>query len=70
MLRHMDNTTTAARPRLLTTGEVAEALRVSAETIRRHVGDGTIRAVTIGRLIRIPASELDRLLDDVTASRR
>lgn len=64
----MDNTNIA--PQLLTVREVAEALRVSTETIRRHVHDGTIRAVTIGRLIRIPAPELERLLDDVAATRR
>ena len=60
--RPMDNTTPAARP-LLTVGEVAAALRISTETIRRHVHDGTIRAITVGRVIRIPASELERLLD-------
>jgi excisionase family DNA binding protein len=66
----MDNMTAAAPPALLTTQEVADALRVSSETIRRHVHDGTVRAVTIGRVIRIPASELDRLFDDVSATGR
>jgi excisionase family DNA binding protein len=49
---------------LLKVAEVAVALRVSGETIRRRVADGTIRGVVLGRVIRIPRGELERLLDD------
>ncbi|HEU5214913.1 MAG TPA: helix-turn-helix domain-containing protein [Gaiellaceae bacterium] len=66
----MRHTTTVEAPPLLTISEVASALRVSYETIRRRVSDGTIHSVTLGRVIRVPASELDRLLDDVSATRR
>jgi excisionase family DNA binding protein len=49
---------------LLKVAEVAVALRVSGETIRRRVADGTIRGFVLGRVIRIPRGELERLLDD------
>ena len=69
-MSHTPTTPAPTSPPLLTVSEVAAALRVSTETIRRHVHDGSIRAVTIGRLMRIPAPELERLLDDVNATRR
>ena len=43
--------------------ELADALRVHPETIRRRIADGTIRAMAIGRVLRVPATELERLLD-------
>jgi excisionase family DNA binding protein len=62
--------TATSRPDLLTTQEVADALRVSTETIRRHVHEGAIAAVRLGTVIRIPVYELERLLADVAATRR
>jgi hypothetical protein len=42
-------------------------LRLSPATVRARVRDGTLRAARIGRApnapLRIPAPELDRLLD-------
>jgi excisionase family DNA binding protein len=46
--------------------EAAAALRLSPQTIRARVRDGTLRAARIGRApnapLRIPAPELDRVL--------
>jgi excisionase family DNA binding protein len=50
-------------PRLLTTGEAATALRVTSQTIRRRIDDGTIHAVRLGGIVRIPATELDRVIE-------
>ncbi|WP_370588711.1 helix-turn-helix domain-containing protein [Pseudonocardia sp. C8] len=47
--------------RFLTMAEVAAELRVSRRTIERHVREGTIRAIRLGRLRRVPASEIVRL---------
>ena len=54
---------------LLTTGEVAAALRVTSQTVRSRVADGTLRAVRLGGVIRIPASEVSRLLEGTHESR-
>lgn len=67
MSRH---TTTAEAPTLLTISEVASALRISYETARRRVADGTVRSIALGCVIRVPASELERIIDDVSATRR
>jgi excisionase family DNA binding protein len=55
---------------LLTVAEVASALRVSGETIRRRIGDGTIRGVRLGSVLRVPTRELERVLDDATNTTR
>jgi excisionase family DNA binding protein len=56
---------TTARSReshaLLTVRECAQRLRVSQETIRRRVDDGSLAAVKLGSVRRVFASELDRL---------
>ncbi len=44
------------------TDSVAELLGVSKRTIERRIADGSIRALKLGRVVRIPASELERLL--------
>lgn len=46
----------------LTTTEVAAALGVSRRTVLRRVEDGSIRAMRLGKAVRIPKAELDRLL--------
>lgn len=51
-----------AHPAWVTVRDAAEALRVSDRTIRNWVAAGILKADRVGpRLIRIPASELDRL---------
>ena len=49
---------------LLTTGEVATALRVDSSTVRRWAANGSVSSVRLPNgTIRIPRSELDRMLD-------
>lgn len=42
--------------------EAAEALACSRKHIYELVSEGEIRAVKIGRLVRIPVAEMNRLL--------
>jgi excisionase family DNA binding protein len=39
---------------LLTVNEVATMLRVSPLTVRRHIASGRLRALRVGRRIRVP----------------
>ncbi|MBI4311929.1 MAG: helix-turn-helix domain-containing protein [Chloroflexi bacterium] len=43
---------------LLTISEAARALRVSAVTVRRHIAQGEIRAVRVGRQVRVSKEAL------------
>jgi excisionase family DNA binding protein len=47
----------------LTIPQAAAALNMSRATIYRRIEDGTIRAVRIGGLIRVPTSELERIVN-------
>lgn len=59
----------AAEPNvILTVAEVAEYLRVDQDIIYRLVHDGDLRAVRIGRAIRIPMQEVRRYVEDQLAS--
>jgi excisionase family DNA binding protein len=60
---------------MLTVDEVAARLRVSRESVRRWARQGRLRAVHVGRQLRIPPEEVNRILSDgldspVTVSRR
>jgi excisionase family DNA binding protein len=57
------NATTELKPAALTISEAGTALHMSRASIYRRIEDGTIRAVKIGSLTRIPVSEIRRLLD-------
>lgn len=48
--------------RLYTVREVAAALGVHPETIRRLIHDGRIDAVRVGRVLRVEPRELERFL--------
>lgn len=50
------------KARLLTVGEVADALRVSNMTVYRLVGSGQLAALRVGRSYRIREDDLDRYL--------
>ena len=50
------------RNRLLTVPEFAEALRVKPSCVRRWIGESRITFVHVGRLVRIPTSEVDRII--------
>ena len=47
----------------LTPQEVADILKVSRWTVYSWISDGRIRYKKLGRLVRIPRSEVDRLLN-------
>jgi excisionase family DNA binding protein len=42
--------------------EAARLLRISRASAYRRVGDGTIRVVRLGRLIRVPRAAIEELL--------
>jgi excisionase family DNA binding protein len=46
----------------LTYKEFARESRLSVSTVRKHVRQGELRATRIGRAVRIPRSELERLV--------
>jgi excisionase family DNA binding protein len=48
--------------RLLTIPEFAAALRVKPSCVRRWVGENKVTFVHVGRLVRIPASEVERII--------
>lgn len=56
-------------PDYLTLDDVAARLGVSVKTARRRVADGTLPAVRIGRLIRVPASALDSVGRPLTVAK-
>ena len=47
---------------LLSVREVADALGVHPETIRRLIHDGRLDAIRVGRVLRIDRAELDRFI--------
>jgi excisionase family DNA binding protein len=46
----------------LTIDQAAQALGLSRSTVKRRIGDGTIRVAKVGTSVRVPAAEVDRLL--------
>jgi excisionase family DNA binding protein len=54
---------TGRRARYLTTDQMAELVSVRPKTIRVWIDRGLINAVKLNRRWRIPAGELDRLLE-------
>ena len=52
----------AGVPRLLTTAEAADILRVKPKTVRAYVRAGRLSALRFGRSLRIREDELEALL--------
>jgi excisionase family DNA binding protein len=50
-----------------TAEEAAEALRVHPKTLKRWLAEGKIKGHRLGRIWRIPRSEITRLLNGVPA---
>lgn len=48
-------------PEYFTLPELAERWKISIATVRRKVDSGELRPVYIGRVLRIEASEVDRI---------
>ena len=51
---------------MMTVAEVAQQLRVNAETVRRLIGRGEIRATRIGRCVRITPAAVEEYIARVT----
>lgn len=51
----------------LTTGEVADYLRVSRRTVWRWCEDGTLPAFRFGRIWRIQRAQLESLIDTMSS---
>ena len=50
---------------LLTVYEAAKVLRVNPITVRRHIADGRLRAVHVGRRVRVPQDALEEFVTPV-----
>lgn len=50
--------------RLLKVPEAAETLALSQKTIWQWIGERRIGVVRLGRAVRIPQSEIDRLMEE------
>jgi excisionase family DNA binding protein len=53
-------------PAFYTPTETATLLRVTPSTVLRQIGKGQIHAIAVGRQFRIPAAELERILQSGT----
>jgi excisionase family DNA binding protein len=51
---------------LLTVQEFAAALRLKPSAVRRWIREEKVTTVHVGRLVRIPASEVDRIVQSGT----
>ncbi len=58
---------TSSAKRLLSPQEFSERLSISRWTVYAMLHDGRIQSVKIGRLVRIPESEVERLIKACTA---
>ena len=52
--------------RLLSPKQFAERLSLSRWTVYGWISEGRIKSVKIGRLVRIPQSEVDRIVQEGT----
>jgi excisionase family DNA binding protein len=52
----------ASQDRLLTVGEFAEPVRVTRACVRRWILERKVGVVKVGRLVRIPSSEVRRIV--------
>ena len=52
---------TSTKTRVFRVDEAAAILKVSSKTVRRLLARGDLKAVRVGRLVRIHSSEIDRL---------
>ncbi len=52
-----------SQPQVMTIREAAARLGVSRQTIYNLEGRGLIRVIRIGRVVRVPNSELTRLIE-------
>lgn len=55
---------------LLDVGQASKALNVNERWVRRAIFEGRIEVVKLGRLVRIPTSEVERLKAEGRRPRR
>ena len=58
----------AADDEFLTVGDVAERLRVHPQTVRSWIARGELRAIKIGRTVRIRRSDFEEALERARAA--
>lgn len=49
---------------LLTVDDIARILKLNPQTVRNWITSGYLHAIRIGRNVRIPRAEFDRLLEE------
>ena len=49
---------------LLTVDDIARILKLNPQTVRNWINDGYLRAIKIGRNVRVPRAEFDRLIEE------
>lgn len=49
---------------LLTVDEIARILKLNPQTVRNWIDQGYLRAIRIGRRVRVPRAEFERLIDE------
>lgn len=58
-------------PKLVSLAESVEQFRISVETLRRRISDGTVRGYRVGRLIRIDMNDrLKNLVEEIPTARQ
>jgi excisionase family DNA binding protein len=55
---------------LLQVGEFAASLRITPACVRRWIRESKVTVVKLGRLVRIPSSEIDRIVQSGTRPAR
>jgi excisionase family DNA binding protein len=53
-----------AEESFLTVAEVADMLKLNQQTVRNWIDQGSLRALRVGRRVRIKRSDLERMLDE------
>lgn len=69
MLMNEEYSLAGRNPELLTIKEVATAYRVHEMTVRRHIATGRLRAVRVGRGMRVRRDEMESYLEAQEVSR-
>lgn len=49
---------------LLTVDDIARILKLNPQTVRNWINEGYLRAIKIGRNVRVPRAEFDRLIEE------
>jgi excisionase family DNA binding protein len=53
-----------AEESFLTVAEVADMLKLNQQTVRNWIDQGSLRALRVGRRVRIKRSDLERMLEE------